>query len=159
GNASDVTRAQALLSDPDAGVRRAAAELVATRGPDQAATLLGAQTVADAATIAPVAQAALERAGTKLLASDQTRIVVLPTALGRRRVDDLRTLADAKGKDAGRLTAIAGLGRLGGDAARQTLEGILGRKGEPEEVRKASFRALRRLQRAEARARAFTQTH
>lgn len=154
GDGSDVTRAQPLLADPDAGVRRAAAQLVSTRAPEKAAALLTAQTVADAASIAAVAEVALQRSGRELLASDQARIVVLPTALGQRRVDDLRALAETEGKDPGRLTAIGSLGRLGGDQARQTLEGILGRKGEPQDIRKAAFRSLRRLQRAEARQRA-----
>jgi hypothetical protein len=42
--------------------------------------------------------------------------------------------------------------------ARQALEGILaagkGKSGEPEEIRKAAFKALRRLQRGQARANA-----
>ncbi|MCX4243903.1 HEAT repeat domain-containing protein [Paraliomyxa miuraensis] len=154
GDPSDVARAQAALSDPDAGVRRAAAQLVSARAPDQAAALLTAQTVADAAAIAPVAQAALDRSANDLLASDAARVVVLPTALGLRKVQELGALAQTSGKGPGRLTAIGSLGRLGGDTARQTLEGILGRKDEPEEVRKAAFRSLRRLQRAQARARA-----
>lgn len=157
GDASDVKRAQPLLADPDAGVRRAAAELVATRAPGDAAKLLAAQTVADAATIAPVAHAALaSNKAAELLAADASRSVVLPTALGDRCVSELRTLAETSGKGPARLTAIGSLGRLGGDEARQALQGILaagtGKSGEPEEIRKATFRALRRLQRAEARA-------
>jgi ParB family transcriptional regulator, chromosome partitioning protein len=156
GDASDVKRAQGLLSDPDAGVRRAAAELVSARAPEQAAKLLGAQTVADSATIAPVAHAALARGAGELLAADASRMVLLPTVLGDRRVDELRTLAQTSGKGLGRLTAIGGLGRLGGDVAKDTLQGILaagkGKGGEPEEIRKAAFRALRRMQRAEATA-------
>ena len=155
GEASDVKKAQALLSDPDAGVRRAAAELVSTRAPDQTPKVLGAQTVADAAAIAPVAAAALERAADKLLASDASRSVLLPTVLGDRKVESLTTLAQTSGKGAGRLTAIGSLGRLGGDDARQTLEGILAKSGEPEPVRKAAFKALRRLQRQHARAESF----
>lgn len=160
GDASDVKRAQPLLADPDAGVRRAAAELVSARAPGDAAKLITAQTVADAAAIAPVAHAAL--AGAKageLLASDATRRVVLPTALGDRKLDELRALAQTSGKEPGRLTAIGSLGRLGGEEARKTLQGILdagtGKKGEPEEIRKVTYRALRRLQRAEARAKSL----
>jgi ParB family chromosome partitioning protein len=141
-------------------VRRAAAELAAARAPGDAAKLITAQTVADAAAIAPVAHAALAgpKAG-ELLASDATRAVVLPTALGDRKLDELRALAQTTGKAPARLTAIGSLGRLGGEEARKTLQGILdagtGKKGEPEEVRKLTYRALRRLQRAEARKKAF----
>lgn len=162
GEASDSKRAQPLLSDPDGGVRRAAGELVSALAPEQAAKLLAAQTVADAAAIAPVAHAAFAQGkGGELLAADASRSVVLPTVLGDRRIEELRSLAQTSGKGVARLTAIGGLGRLGGEVARQTLQGILaagtGKGGEPEEVRKASFRALRRLQRAEARAKAFAQ--
>jgi ParB family chromosome partitioning protein len=160
GEAADVKRAEPLLADPDAGVRRAAAELLSAHAADRAGKLIAAQTVADAATIAPVAHAAL--AGGKvaeLLATDASRLVLLPTALGDRCVSELRALAQTSGKGAARLTAIGSLGRLGGDVARQTLQGILaagtGKSGEPEEVRKATFRALRRLQRSEARGKAF----
>ncbi len=154
GDDSDIKRAQSLLADPDASVRRAAAELVGARSPDQAATVLRAQTVADAATLAPVASAALEQAAGELLADDQTRQVLLPATLGGRRLDALQTLAKTSGKGAGRLTAIDSLGRLGGDEARQTLEAILADDGQPKPVLKASYRALRRLQRGQARAEA-----
>lgn len=159
GEAADVKRAQPLLADPDAGVRRAAAQLVSARAPEQAAALLGAQTVADAAAIAPMAHAALAQGADALLASDGSRMVMLPTVLADRRVNELRTLAQTAGKGAGRLTAIGSLGRLGGDVARQTLEGILaagtGKSGEPEEIRKAAFCSLRRLQRNEATAKTW----
>ncbi len=158
GDASDVDRAVALLSDPDGGVRGAAAELVGTRAPERSTVVLQAQTVADAASISTVAHAALERSAAALLASDSARSVVLPAALGGRRVEELSALATTSGKDPGRLTAIGSLGRLGGDQARTTLEGILGKKTEPEVVRKAAFRALRRLQRGQARAAALTAT-
>lgn len=157
GEAADVDRARALLADPDGGVRRAAAALVTTRAPDQARAVLEAQTVADAGSLAPVAAAALDQAAAELLAQDQTRPVLLPATLGGRRLDALTTLAHTKGKGVARLTAIAGLGRLGGDQARETLQTIFADEGEPKEVLRASFRALRRLQRGQVRDQAHAQ--
>ncbi len=156
GDDSDVDRAQALLSDTDAGVRTAAARLVSTRAPERSAAVVQSQTVADAAAIGPVAAAALEHSAAAVLASTSARSIVLPAALGGRRVTELSALASTSGKDPGRLTAIGSLGRLGGDPARTTLEAILGKSSEPEVVRKAAFRALRRLQRGQARAAALT---
>ncbi|MEM9454274.1 MAG: HEAT repeat domain-containing protein [Myxococcota bacterium] len=155
GDPSDVSRARTALADPDAGVRRAAAELVSTRAPEEAAAVLKAQTVADAATIAPVATAALAQAADDLLVSDEARGVVLPAVLGGAQVQAIQALAQTPGKGSGRLTAIGSLGRLGGEAAQAILEEILAAQKEPTDVRKAAFRALRRLQRGEARARAY----
>ena len=67
--------------------------------------------------------------------------------LGDVRFDLLTAAAEASGSDAARLTAIAALGRLGTDRATAVLQGLMDRKNEPEAVRKAAFKALRRSQR------------
>lgn len=158
GDASDVDRVAPLLADADAIVRRAAADLVSRHAPGRATELLRAQTVADAATLAPVATLAFESAAGELLAADETRSLVLPVALGANSVDPLVALAQQSGKSTARLTAIGSLGRLGGEPAEQALKNILDQSSEPQPVRKAAFRALRRLQRQRARAAAFANT-
>lgn len=160
GKPADAKAAAPLLADADAGVRQAAAEVVAQLAGKESAALLTAQTVADGPALAAVTRAALAQGkGGELLAADASRALVLPAVLGERRVDELSALARTIGKGHARLTAIAGLGRVGGEPARQALQAILdagtGKSGEPEEIRKATFRALRRLQRGEARRKAF----
>ena len=49
--------------------------------------------------------------------------------------------------DAARSSAIAALGRLGGDAAKSALEGILANKSEDGAVRGLAFKSLRRVER------------
>lgn len=65
-------------------------------------------------------------------------------------VPGLLALVLKGGATPARLEGLAALGRLGTSEARQALEQVLAHAGEPEEVRKTAFRALRRLTRREA---------
>ena len=81
--------------------------------------------------------------------------MLLPSVLGGEGRGALAQLASRKGDGAARLTMIGSLGRLGGTEARETLQKILDDGDQPEKVRKAAFRALRRLQRQAARTERF----
>jgi hypothetical protein len=85
------------------------------------------------------------------LAEPATRSGALAISLIGRRVDELIAIARASGTGAGRLAAIAALGRLGGDPARQALEAIHQDAKEDDVVKLAAWKALRRLARRNAR--------
>ncbi|MFM7200342.1 MAG: HEAT repeat domain-containing protein [Myxococcota bacterium] len=70
--------------------------------------------------------------------------------LSAEAVSGLMALAQEAGQSPARLEGLSALGRLGTVEARQVLERVLAHPGEPEEVRKVAFRALRRVVRREA---------
>jgi hypothetical protein len=82
-----------------------------------------------------------------LIHDPSTRAWSLAVSLADRTIDELIAIATTK-DGAGRLAAIAALGRLGGDRARQTLEAIHGDAGEADAVRLAAWKALRRIRRS-----------
>jgi hypothetical protein len=102
---------------------------------------------ADATTIAPLALAAWPELAGELIHDPSTRAWSLAVSLADRTIDELIAIATTK-DGAGRLAAIAALGRLGGDRARQTLEAIHGDAGEADAVRLAAWKALRRIRRS-----------
>lgn len=148
GDATDVSAIEASLSHRDAGVRTAAGASAAALVGRDADEVLERLTVADQVAVAPLVAAALDGgAGERMLETAERRRLSLPRMLGDARFTNLTAVAEATGSDAARLTAIASLGRLGSDRATAVLQGVLDRTGEPEKVRKAAFRALRRAQR------------
>ncbi|MCA9673013.1 MAG: HEAT repeat domain-containing protein, partial [Myxococcales bacterium] len=152
GGAGDVEQVMvSALSDPDAEIRAAAASAVSRLEPARGAAILGQLAAPDAAALVPVVRAALPVAGEDLLGDERGRQLALPVCLGEGRVEQLVAIAQAEGKDPARLAAIAALGRIGGDAARAALQAILARDGEQAAIKAATYRALRRLQRAEAK--------
>ena len=70
--------------------------------------------------------------------------------LSAEAVSGLLMLAQEAGMSPARLEGLSALGRLGTAEARQVLERVLAHPGEPEDVRKVAFRALRRMVRREA---------
>lgn len=150
GTASDMGVLTPALSDPDAGVRSAAAAAAAMLAPEQAASVLAGLAVGDAAALRPMVAAALPSASKELLLSASSRSVALPVALGDQRVEGLIAVAQASGKDPARLVAIAALGRIGGEAALAALEALHANEAEEDAIRSAAYNALRRLQRAVA---------
>lgn len=158
GKASDVSRIAPCLSDASAEIRAVAAAAVAALAPDQAADVLANVSVADAAALGPMVEAALtakSNAAAKLLAEDSGRQLALPVVLGTNRSQELAKLAGKKGKGSARLVAVATLGRMGGDEARVALQKILDNKSEEDAVRAAAFKAMRRLQRKAAHEAAY----
>ena len=148
GGANDLSAIQPCLSDPDSGIRTAAAAAVAMLAPERTSDVIGDLTVADGAALMPIVMAAIPAAGRQLLESDVGRRVTLPVVLGSRRVEELVAIATAGGKDPARLAAIASLGRIGGEEAEAALRQVLEQEKKEDTVRAAAFRALRRLQRA-----------
>jgi ParB family chromosome partitioning protein len=138
-----------LLRHADARVRVAAARAIAALDPGQASAVALSSEVTDGRVAATLAHAALDKDAKAALASDSSRPTLLPKTLQTSRTDVLRSLA-TEGDGTARLTAIAALGRLGGDEAVSTLQGLLDDKGADEALRKAIFRALRRAQRRTA---------
>jgi len=93
-------------------------------------------------------QALLPGAGGRLLASAEQRQTALPVYLEQREVAALVRHATATdGEAAARSSAIAALGRLGGEAAQTALQGILANKSEDGAIRAIAFKSLRRLER------------
>ena len=91
-------------------------------------------------------RAALPNADGRLLATAEQRQAVLPIVLEQQDAAALIRRATAAG-DTARSSAIAALGRLGGDAAKTALERILANKGEDGAIRALAFRSLRRVER------------
>ncbi|TMQ20672.1 MAG: hypothetical protein E6J91_03370 [Deltaproteobacteria bacterium] len=139
------------VGDSDREVRAVAAAALGARPPrTAAATVRGLGSRADATTIAPLALAVWPDIAGDLIADPSTRAWSLAVAVAGHRLDELLAIATTRGH-AGRLAAIAALGRLDGDQARQTLEAIHGDAGEDGAVRLAAWKALRRIQRRNAR--------
>jgi ParB family chromosome partitioning protein len=147
GSGPAVAALTGAIGDADREVRALAAAALATRSPPGAAQAvrdLGSR--ADATTIAPLAVTVWPELARELIREPSTRAWALAVSLADRRLDELIAIATAP-DGTGRLAAIAALGRLGGDRARQTLEAIHGDAGETDAVRLAAWKALRRIQR------------
>ena len=103
---------------------------------------------ADSAALRPVLRAVLPGADGRLLASVEQRQTALPVYLEQREVAALvRRATVTDGEAAVRLSAIAALGRLGGEAAQAALQGILANKSGDGAIRAIAFKSLRRLER------------
>ena len=146
-----------LLAHASAAVRVAAAQAIANLDAALASEVALSSEVTDGRVAATLADAAFERDAAAALSSETARPNVLPRALQKPRGETLRALATT-GEGTARLTAIAALGRLGGEDATRTLQGLLDAGGGDEDLRKAVFRALRRAQRHAAKA-ASAQEH
>jgi len=84
-----------------------------------------------------------------LLATVEQRQAALPILLEQHDAAALIRRATTA-SDAARSSAIAALGRLGGDAVKTALEGILANKGEDSGIRAVAFKSLRRVERRTA---------
>ncbi|HUJ57489.1 MAG TPA: HEAT repeat domain-containing protein, partial [Kofleriaceae bacterium] len=138
------------VGDADREVRAVASAALAARGASSAAAIvrgLGAR--ADATTIAPLALSAWRELAAPLVAEPSTRAWALAVALAGRTVAELVAIASARGEDPARLAAIAALGRIGGDEAKAVLERIHRDAAEPDAVKLAAWKALRRALRAD----------
>ncbi|HEX3761482.1 MAG TPA: HEAT repeat domain-containing protein, partial [Kofleriaceae bacterium] len=145
GSGPAVVALTRAIGDTDREVRATAAAALAARAPSGAAGAvrsLGSR--ADATTIAPLALVVWPELARELIDEPSTRAWSLAVSLSGDRLDELIALATSKGS-AGRLAAIAALGRLGGDRAKQTLQAIHGDAGEPDAVRLAAWKALQRI--------------
>ncbi|HMG24697.1 MAG TPA: HEAT repeat domain-containing protein [Kofleriaceae bacterium] len=146
-----LTALTGATGDADREVRAVAAGALGARAPQVAAQAVrGLGSRADATTIAPLALAAWPALAGELIAEPATRAWSLAVSLIGARVDDLIAIATTRGS-AARLAAIAGLGRLGGERAIQTLEAIHADRSEDDAIRLAAWKALRRIRRRGAR--------
>lgn len=146
GETAGLPVVRGLLRHHDSRVRVAAARAIAVMDPGQAGAVALSSEVTDGRVAAVLAHAALDTDAKAALSSDASRPTLLPPTLQSSRTDALRSLA-TEGDGTARLTAIAALGRLGGDESVSTLQGLLDSDGAGESLRKAIFRALRRAQR------------
>lgn len=151
GTAADAEILTPALSDPDAGVRAAAAAALIELAPATASQTLTDLSVADAGAVTPVAKQAYAQAGATLLRNDAVRGALLPVALGAEDVSALVEVAKGTGSDQSRLSAVLSLGRMGNPTAEAALREILASDSEAEDVRVAASRALKRSRRIAAK--------
>jgi HEAT repeat protein len=152
GSSSGLGALNAAVGDVDREVRAIAANAITVRRPDAAvATIRALGNRADATTIAPLALAAWPQLAAELIAEPATRAWSMAVSLIGGRVDELIAIATAKGSDTVRIAAIAALGRLGGEQARHALEAIHRNAEQPDAIKLAAWKALRRLQRRVAK--------
>lgn len=148
GNAHDSSVLVHALADTDASVRAAASMALARL--DRAAALRHLQQVngADGVTWRPLLHAVLPDSDDRLLAATEQRQAALPVYLEQGESAALARSATAAGAEvATRSSAIAALGRLGGEAAHTALREILANRSEDSAIRAIAFKSLRRLER------------
>jgi hypothetical protein len=149
GSGSALTTLGKAVGDADREVRAVASAAVATRQPASAgAAVRGVGARADATTIAPLALAAWKELARDMVGEPSTRAWALAVSLAGHRVQELIALANGTGEDPARLAAIAAIGRVGGDEAKAVLEKIHADTSEPDAVKLAAWKALKRLLRA-----------
>jgi hypothetical protein len=125
-------------------VASTAVALGAPQGAAAAVQQLGAR--ADATTIDPLAIVAWPALAKPLLTDPNTRAWSSVIAIAHReRVAQMIAIAEASGEDPARLVAIAALGRIGGEEAKASLEKVHADKSQPDVVRLAAWKALKRL--------------
>ena len=110
-----------------------------------------------AAAVAPLADAAARHDPDALLADARARAVAMPVLLDHGEAALVARALDPSADEASRLSALGALGRSGGQEAETALQRILDRDADPDPIRAAAFRAVRRLQRRQARARRFAE--
>jgi ParB family chromosome partitioning protein len=148
GDAGDSTVLLQALDDVDPGVRSAASAALARLGGDPVLQHLERSKSADGAALRSALRAVLSGADGRLLTTAEQRQAALPVYLEQQEVTALVRRATATdGELAARSSAIAALGRLGGDAAKTALQGILANKNEGSAIRAIAFKSLRRLER------------
>ena len=151
GDAKDRKVLLAALEDVDSQIRMAAsAALAQLGGSDSGSTLqqLEQSGNIDATTLRPVLRAVLPNADDRWLTNAEQRQAALPVYLEQGETAALlRRATTTGGETAARSSAIAALGRLGGDAAQSALQGILANKNEDSAIRAVAFKSLRRLER------------
>jgi ParB family chromosome partitioning protein len=146
------------VGDADREVRAVASAAIAALQPaaaESAVRAIGAR--ADATTIAPLALTAWPALAPDLVAEPSTRSWALAVSLLGNRAAELIKIAEAKarGEDAGRLAAIAALGAFGKSPDVETINAVLEKihadTAEPDAVKLAAWKALRRLLRTSAK--------
>lgn len=148
GDAKDGPALLPILEDGDARLRAAASAALARLNRQSALQHLEQIKNADGAALRPVLQAVLADGNDSLLANAEQRQAALPVYLERGSIAVLAQRAAATdGETAMRSSAIAALGRLGGETAQTALQGILANKSEDSAIRALAFKSLRRLQR------------
>jgi len=157
GTAEDVGRVEARLTDSDPSVRAAAAQALLALDAARAVSVVAAKGVADLRVVATLANEALDQDAQGLLGSAEARPNVLPATLGGGQVQPLAALAKDGTDDKARLAAIDALGRVAGAEPLAALEALHGDDKQPEAIRKAAWRALRRAQRKNDRAAALAE--
>lgn len=143
----EISALEPLLSSVYPEVRASASTILARLAPERAAAYLAALSVPDVSAVSSLAAAAVEKEGAKLLSSSGGRQLVMSIWLSGGDRAPLVSVATTAGDEEVRLSAIAALGRIGGEDAGQALTRILANKQEADAVRAATFRALRRVQR------------
>ena len=140
------------LSSPRFKERWLSARALARKVPGKATQILSGLAAPSAAGVAPLAKVAAQSEPDKVLGDAKLRGLALPHFLEAQHAPLVKAALE-KGTKPERLSAISALGKsTDPDEAVQTLESILGRDGEPDEVRALAFKALRRAQRAVERA-------
>ena len=135
------------LEDADAGVRLAASAALARFGSDPVLRDLDRSRNIDGAALRPALIHSLPKSEGRWLATTEQRQAALPVYLEQRDGAALIGCATAADRDPARSSAIAALGRLGGDAAKTALQSILSHPNEDSAIRAAAFKSLRRLER------------
>ena len=148
GDAKDSDALWPALADVDSGVRAAASAALARLGGAPMLQHLERSRSADGAALRPALRAVLAGADGRWLVSAERRQTVLPVYLEQQETAALvRHATGADGEAAARSSAIAALGRLGGEAAQTALQGILANRNEDSGIRAMAFKSLRRLER------------
>ncbi len=153
GQALAALESLATGSDPE--IRAFAAEAVARSDPARGATLAG-KALSDRVTFNRLAARPKVDVGATLrgaLAQVHYQGVAVPHLAARRDAAGLAAVAGNPGfNEETRLGAVEGLAAAASEAAEAELVRIGKAEGQPEELRKAAWRGLRRSRRARARA-------